>query len=141
MRLDEGLIIPAELENGVKYVANELLENAMKYSNGESGYKNRFALHMYEKRLVFKVTNSVSTEQASKLHGMIQNMLAHDPQELYMAQMEASAGGDDGQVIYSGLGFLSMVCDYSAILGWEFASAEPGEPATEVVTTMVSLDF
>ncbi len=127
--------IPTKSKNAAKYIANELLENAMKFSDDAVRYQTRIAFHLYEDKLVFHVTNAIESDNVDKFRNFIKRILtAEDPHELYIQQMELNASGEgDGG---SGLGFLSMVCDYGAQLGWQFKTLES---SVVLVTTMVSL--
>lgn len=128
--------IPANSKNAVKYIANELLENAMKFSDEKSDYSTRIAFHLLQDKLVFYVVNSINIENMNKFKLFIETLHGNDPHELYLRQMELNALNEMGN--YSGLGFLSMICDYSAKLGWKFETLSTHPPVT-IVTTMVSL--
>ncbi len=133
---NDGLI-PAKSKNAAKYIANELLENAMKFSDESVRYQTKIAFHLYGDKLVFHVVNAIKPEKLVVFQSFIQQLLAaDDPNELYIQQMERNALGANESG--SGLGFLSMMCDYSAKLGWHFETIE-GEPRITLVTTMVSL--
>jgi hypothetical protein len=131
--------IPVQSKNAVKYVANELLENAMKFNNDNSQYQTCINFNLHVDRLVFKVTNSVTKERAESFKTFINKVLNEEPNELYIEQMEANALADD-TVHHSGLGFLSMLCDYSAKLGWKFQYYNNDEDLL-TVTTMVTLEL
>jgi len=130
-------IAVANLHNAVKYIANELLENAMKFQDVHMVFTAHIFLSLYTDRLIFSVTNGVSPYHAENLRKYIQVLLNQDPQDLYLQAMRAS-GLNASQ---SGLGLLSMICDYSAKLGWKFAlvDTDHGKPVM-TVTTMVILD-
>ena len=129
--------IPARSKNAVKYIANELLENAMKFSEETSRYATRIAFHLYSERWVFHVTNSVPTQKVEKFQAFLEQLTDEDPNELYFRCMEANANNESGN--HSGLGLLSMICDYSAKLGWKFETMQT-EPSVIVVTTAVCLN-
>lgn len=130
--------IPVQSKNAVKYIANELLENAMKFHDEtRCCCQTRIMFHLHGNNLVFQVYNTVSEESKQHFIRFIEKLLGTDPHEMYIAQMEANAR-DDGSH-HSGLGFLSMICDYSAKLGWKFEEMN-GDPLLYNVTTMVTLD-
>ncbi|MDM8546498.1 DUF6272 family protein [Candidatus Venteria ishoeyi] len=134
---DNSHAIPASSKNAAKYIANELLENAMKFSTEGNYHQTRIAFHLYENKLVFQVYNVIEQSVLQQYQAFIQKLLdSDDPQTLYMQQMEANASDDEHH--HSGLGFLSMVCDYSAKLGWKFEPM-PNEPGLTIATTMVTL--
>ena len=126
-----------ESKAAVSYVANELLENAMKFNNQATSFKIKFGIHFIEEAevtAVLFVTNSVRGEGLDKFQGFIQELLSSDPEELYVQQIEKSAEDENGEA--SGLGFLTMLNDYSAKLGWKFETIQE-EPKIIAVTTMV----
>ena len=74
------------------------------------------------------------SQQVKNFQVYIQKLLASNPEELYIEQMEINAENpDNGR---SKLGFLTMLNDYGAKLGWKF---EQLESAIFLVTTMVQL--
>jgi len=126
-----------ESKGAVSYVANELLENAMKFNNPTSSFKIKFGIHFLEEASVTAVlfaTNSVNPEGLDKFQGFIQELLSSDPEEFYVQQIEKSAEEENSES--SGLGFLTMINDYSAKLGWKFEIVQE-EPKMITVTIMV----
>lgn len=130
-------ILLENLRNSVKYVANELLENAMKFQ-APMIYPTaaRIFLSLYNEKLVFYITHSITMQQAESFEFFISKVLNNDPQDLYIEAMRASAREEN--VHRSGMGLLSMMCDYNAKLGWKFESIE-GLPLV-TITTMVTLE-
>ena len=53
----------------------------------------------------------------AKFQSFLTELLAADPEEFYVTQVEKSMEEDTEA---SGLGFLTMINDYSAKLGWKF---------------------
>ncbi|EDN66519.1 conserved hypothetical protein [Beggiatoa sp. PS] len=129
--------IPAHSKSAVKYVANELLENAMKFSDDTLGFATKIAFHLYDDKLVFHVTNSIKPEIIKDFQNFINELLQEEPNELYFRRMETNALDDNNH--RSGLGVLSMICDYSAQVAWKFETLETSPPIT-LVTTMVCLE-
>ncbi len=124
------------LRDAVKYISNELLENAMKFQDVSLPFTAQMVLSLHTDRLIFCVTNGVKQTQAQSFLDFITELTAHDPHELYVAAMRASARAENrGR---SGLGLLSMICDYSAKLGWKI-EPNPEDMQTAIVTTMVTL--
>ncbi len=140
--LRNGETIPAHSHNATKYIANELLENAMKFSDESARYSTRISFYLHEERLIFYVTNSISAVNREKFQIYIRKLLSCDANALYIEQMEANAL--DPESTASGLGFLSMNCDYSAKLAWKFDASLDGDSTdgkpVSVVTTMVCVD-
>ena len=100
----------------VSYIANELLENAVKYSDMSANLPITIALYLYEQELIFCVTNYAHQVAVEKYLEFIQKLLNSDPDELYTCQLEKTAMGT-GE---SNMGLLTMINDYSARLGWKF---------------------
>lgn len=124
--------LKAEVKSAVSYIANELLENAMKFSDEMSQYPVTIQLNLKSNKMVFWVTNSISTQQVEKLQTFIQDLTLNDPGELYINRLEDPTEGE------SGLGLLTMVNDYQAKIGWKFETVQT-DPLTIAVTTMVQL--
>lgn len=133
-----------ESKSAVSYVANELLENAMKFSDRTSEFKVRFGVYFLEHDLeqdsditaVIYATNSTPPENAEKFQTFLTELLAADPEEMYVTQVEKSLEEDSNA---SGLGFLTMINDYSAKLGWKFATIKNGESQIQTVTSMAQI--
>ena len=132
-----------ESKSAVSYVANELLENAMKFSDRASKFKVRFGVYFLEDfsqqngevTAVLYATNSTTAENADKFQTFLTELLAADPEEFYVSQVEKSLEEDSNA---SGLGFLTMINDYSAKLGWKFATINT-EPQILTVTSMAQI--
>lgn len=132
-----------ESKSAVSYVANELLENAMKFSDRTSKFKVRFGVYFLEDdpeqnsqiTAVVYATNSTTPENAEKFQTFLTQLLAADPEEFYIAQVEKSLEEDSNA---SGLGFLTMINDYSAKLGWKFATIKTDSQIL-TVTSMVQI--
>jgi len=126
-------------KGAVSYVANELLENAIKFTDDTSSYKVRFGIHFIEDIDVIAVifaTNYAKSETANKLHEFIKDLLSSDdPNELYLQQLEKNAETDSET---SGLGLLTMINDYSAKIGWRFETI-PDSLGTILVTTVAQI--
>ncbi len=126
----------AEVKSAVSYIANELLENAMKFNDEASPLPISIRLQMREDQLVFFVANSISSRAVSKFQAFIRELLTSDPGELYIRQLERNAQSET--LSGSGLGFLTMMNDYLAKLGWKFETVQK-DPDLIRVTTRVQL--
>ncbi|MDJ0712709.1 MAG: DUF6272 family protein [Prochloraceae cyanobacterium] len=132
-----------ESKGSITYIANELLENAMKFNDRESKFKVKFCIYFIEDielengsvTVVLFVTNTVNPQGIDKFQAFLTQLLASDPEELYVTQVEKSLEEDSEA---SGLGFLTMINDYSAKLGWKFEPLST-EPQIHTVTTMAQL--
>ncbi|MGF1938896.1 MAG: DUF6272 family protein [Nostoc sp. ChiQUE02] len=123
----------------VSYVANELLENALKFNNEDSKYKIRFGIQFIEEAeevtAVIFTTNSIKPGGDRKLKIFIEQLLTSDPNDLYVLQVEKSIEEDTEA---SGLGLLTMINDYAAEIGWKLETI-PGDAPVVAVTTMVQI--
>ncbi|MEG4198248.1 DUF6272 family protein [Microcoleus sp. Pol12A5] len=124
-------------KGAVSYVANELLENAIKFNKDDINYKVKFGIHFIGETEVIAVifaSNSVNPEGANKLKEFIEEIMDSDPNELYLQQLEKNAESESDT---SGLGLLTMINDYSAKIGWKFEPRPDSD--TIIVTTVVQI--
>jgi hypothetical protein len=125
-------------KGAVSYVANELLENAIKFTDNNSSYKVKFGIHFIEEIEIIAVifaTNFAKLESVNKLQALIKEILSSDPNELYLQQLEKNAETESET---SGLGLLTMINDYSAKIGWRFETV-PESVDTMLVTTIAQI--
>ena len=117
----------------IKYIANELLENGMKYSDEALAQPIRMNLVLAADHIVFNESNAVAASRLGRLREFVAELVESDPGEMYIRQLERSAetGG-------SGLGLLTMINDYGAALGWKFEDLDNGGVR---VTTQVRIDI
>jgi hypothetical protein len=125
-----------EIKSATGYIANELLENSMKYCNYSAKFPITIQLQLDADQIRFFVTNSINKSEVDKFVVFIQELMISDPNEMYFQQLEKNAEDENSKT--SGLGLLSMVNDYSAMLGWKFQVAQQ-TPEIIAVTTMVQL--
>ncbi len=126
----------AELKSAVSFIANELLENAMKFNDETSPYPISIRLQMDKHVLLFLASNSINLQASEKFQSFITKLLNSNPSDLFIQHLEKSAAENDDN--HSGLGLLTMVNDYCAKLGWKFETL-PENPEVINVTTMVQL--
>ncbi|MEG3899806.1 MULTISPECIES: slr1658 superfamily regulator [unclassified Microcoleus] len=126
----------AEIKSAVSYIANELLENAMKFNDETSEYPIDIKLQLESDGVIFSVANSIPPQAVGKFQAYIQQLLASEPSELYIQQLEKNAA--DESFMDSGLGLLTMLTDYTAKIGWKFNTVQK-DPEVIAVTTMVQL--
>ncbi len=126
----------AEIKGAVSYIANELLENAMKFNDENSYYPIDIKLQLEQDGLIFSVANSIPPLSVGKFQAYIQKLLVCDPSEMYIDMLEKNAA--DENCSGSGLGLLTMLNDYSAKMGWKFETVQK-DPEVIAVTTMVQL--
>jgi hypothetical protein len=126
----------AEVKSAVSFIANELLENAMKYYDETAEYPISITLRLHDDRLVFVGTNSINPQAVGKFQAYIQELLTCDPGELYIRQLEKNA--EDETDVASRLGLLTMMNDYLVKMGWKFETVQKN-PEVISVSTMVQL--
>jgi hypothetical protein len=127
----------SEVRHAVSFIANELLENAMKYSDDSAGQPVNLEVHLFSDRLIFLSKNSVRPKTIDQFQEYLQEITSGDVSEMYINQIEKSVSEED-HPNGSGLGFLTMMMDYEASLGWKFEKANNNADVT-MVTTMVQL--
>jgi hypothetical protein len=126
-----------EIKGAINYIANELLENVMKFNYGMVDYAVELGLYLYQDEFRFYASNAVDPQTIDDFQQRIQTLLTGDVQQLYLDQVERNVAEERAG---SGLGLLTMINDYEAKLAWKF-EAIALEPAFMVVTTMVRLKF
>jgi len=125
-----------ELKSAVSYIANELLENAMKFSYAPSQHAIGIAMYLEAEAVSLYVTNSVDPHVVAAFQQTIARLLTEDIDTLYMAQLTHNA--ESASAEDSGLGYLTMLHDYDAALAWKFAPSLQ-DPDVLTVTTMARL--
>ena len=131
MAVDSKISQKDTVKGAVSYIANELLENAVKYSDDRASLPITISLYLYDQQIVFQVINYATATAVENYQQFIQAMLTADMDEFYTRQMEKAALGDG-----SNMGLLTMINDYSAHFGWKFS---PLEAMPEVVQVNVSV--
>jgi hypothetical protein len=125
-----------EIQGVICYIANELLENAMKFIDENAQEPISLTLYLLSDRLVFLSTNSTSLQSKEKLQQFVQRLIASNLNQLYVEQLEKSALDESSSS--AGLGILTMMNDYLAKVGWKLEKI-PDQPGIISVTTMVQL--
>jgi hypothetical protein len=114
-----------EIKDSVSYVANELLENGLKYhdgrDDGEAGLSLRCEIR--EDGLILTVSNRASAAAAASLEALANELLERDISELYFEKLERSSAES------SGLGLITMIHDYDAQLAWNLNTLSAGTVA------------
>ncbi len=131
-----------EMKGAVSYVANELLENAMRYNIANALEKVKFGIYFLNYNqlgqditVLLSTINKIDEKDVKHLQSYIHELLNSDPDELYITKIQQSLE-DEGQGT-SGLGLLTMINDYSANLGWKFERIED----VFTVTTMAKMQM
>lgn len=117
----------------LSYIVNELVENAVKFSMGETV---EVTVCIEGEELVALVTNEILAVTVDGLVEKFRGLVGGDPQDMLIARVEANAINPDSAV--SGLGFLTMMADYGATLGWYFGAVQ-SNPDNVLLKTMARL--
>jgi hypothetical protein len=118
----------------VSYIANELLENAVKYSDESVLLPVSITLRLFDQDIVFQVTNYANQAVAQQYQEFVQTLQDADIDELYTQQLEKTALGEGG----SSMGILTIIQDYAAQGGWRFEQLMEN-PSISKVTVMMHL--
>jgi hypothetical protein len=124
-----------QLKSAATYMSNELLENSMKFHNENINYPVKFGIGLFENHLIFIGSNCVNKNCLEKFNKFIDELTHSDIDEFYFHQLEKGAEEKSEE---SQLGFLSMMNDYSAKLGWKIETVKK-DVEIITLTTMVQL--
>lgn len=133
----------SEIKGAINYIANELLENVMKFSYESADYAVDLKLYLLNDEFRFYSRNAIAPQTVPSFQQRIQELLNGNPQELYLHQIECNAQNPDKN--NSQLGLLTMINDYGAQLAWRFEhwrfAYDPLEPELIILDTMVRLSL
>lgn len=121
-----------EIRGAVSYIANELLENAMKFHAAEVAQPISMVLYLHSTTVLFQETNAITHADAQNFRQYIELLQNSEPSELYIQQLENNAVSDSS----AGMGILTMINDYDAQLAWRF---DPIDDVGFLVTTQVEI--
>ncbi|MBF0266353.1 MAG: ATP-binding protein [Gammaproteobacteria bacterium] len=124
----------AEIKSNVSYIANELLENSMKYSSLNSHAMISIAVYLMPEQIIIQGINEGSEQQWSNLLKIINELQENDPADLFVQRMEQDALGETS----SGLGLITMINDYDADLSWKVNTMHSGD---KLITTQVKISI
>jgi len=128
----------SKMRYGVCYIANELLENAMKHHCQNIKIPITISVYLYPYELFFYVSNCILKKDSELFKTYIQKLLHEDPATLYLYHVERSVSDDF--LSKSCLGYVTLLNDYKTQLGWRFYSKSLQSDYVEV-TVMVRLNI
>jgi hypothetical protein len=128
-----------QIRHAVAYIANELLENAMKYHDRRVDIPIGIHLELAGDHITVAASNGVDAGQAHHYQQFVENMVQEDAGDLLVQQLEHGSQAE-GESTKSCLGLLTMINDYGAKLGWRF-EADDSLAGTTTVTTSALLDL
>jgi hypothetical protein len=125
-----------EIKHAVTYIANELLENAMKYHQPDVDIPIKIRLELATDHIKVSVSNGIDVVQAGRYETFVQGLRGGNAAELLSQQQEANAECSESNI--SCLGLLTMMSDYDAQLDWRF-DPHPVRSQSMTVTTSAVL--
>ena len=125
-----------EVKHAVTYIANELLENAMKYHQPDVEIPIKIHLELASDQVTVSVSNGIGVIQAERYKAFVEQLQKEDAGDLIIKQQEESAKSDASTV--SCLGLLTIMADYDAQLDWRF-EIQSAQPESGLVTTSAFL--
>ncbi|WP_163699535.1 slr1658 superfamily regulator [Adonisia turfae] len=125
-----------EITDAARYITNELLENAFKFSCTAAQQPVQMALYHYSDRLIITVTNTAHINNIDSFRSLIHDLTTLDLTELYVEHLEKNL--DHENALSSGLGFITILINYNTKLGWKIEQNSP-ESDFFLVTTMAQL--
>lgn len=113
-----------EAQHSVSYLANELIENAVKFkTSGNVGIEVAETGEGFN----IKVKNTIDVEAAKRFQSLLSELAQGDPGDLLIRKIEhnAASPGSGG----SGLGLLTLMSDYGVRFSW---AVEPADASGQV---------
>lgn len=132
-----------EIRYAVTYVANELLENAMKYHVRECDAAIELQMELSPRRMVIRVCNAASGDQTRNYMSFADGIRDADPAELAARCFDEAPAPNPESGEYediSGLGLITMMNDFNVKLDWNFRPWRPGGDI-QLVTTSATLEI
>jgi hypothetical protein len=126
----------SEIKHAVTYVANELLENAMKYHARDVDTPIKIHLELTSDLITVSVSNGIGPAEAEHYKAFIEELQNGDVDDLITKRQEESAKCEESTA--SCLGLLTMIADYDVQLDWRF-DAQPQLSGDSLVTTSAFL--
>jgi hypothetical protein len=127
-----------EIKDAIRYIVNELLENAVKFSATIPEHPTQLGLHIHPNTITVFVTNTTSVRNLPSFQALIHELTTSDPLALYIDRLEKNLDEENCQT--SGLGFITILSNYATQIGWRFEPILSDSQAV-LVTTMVQLSY
>lgn len=125
-----------QIRDSVGYIANELLENCMKYSYSESQHLVSIEMFLAPDAVTLYTMNGIAQDSIPKFQAFINRLLSEDVDELFTEQLEYNS--DHKKNGTSGLGYLTMLNDYGVEIAWRLSESDEFSADT-ALTTMVRM--
>lgn len=115
---DDQRLSQEEISSNIRYAMNELIENAVKFHvPGDIVIRSKIVYTF----ITFLISHPTSVEAASAFDIHLKGLTSGDAAELMRQRVEVSALMNDKS---SGIGFLTLMSDYGAVLGWSLESID-----------------
>lgn len=114
---DSADLLVNENRHAISFIANELIENALKFHNNPL-LPMSLNVRLYPGQVVVIVSNNLALQAAMSFKEHLVELVASDPGEMLIQKMEENALDLDG--VSSGLGILTILSDYQTKAGWKF---------------------
>jgi hypothetical protein len=85
----------AEIKSAVSYIANELLENAMKFSYAPAQHAVSITMNLDQESVRIYTTNCIAPDSVKSFQRFVQELLAGDPQRRGRRRLRAGFLDDD----------------------------------------------
>jgi hypothetical protein len=119
-----------ELSHSIAYMANELIENAVKF---RSAGDVELTAGILSEDFVLRITNWITADTSKRFQSLLGEITKGDPGELLIQRIEANATTGSGG---SGLGILTLMNDYGVRMSWRFAPEADGRVFLETVARL-----
>ncbi|OHE72341.1 MAG: hypothetical protein A2007_04770 [Verrucomicrobia bacterium GWC2_42_7] len=117
------------LKDSISYLANEMLENALKFRDGG---EISFQIDILESQVVFFVTNIIHKSKVAKFQELLLYYGSKPAEDILLETLEKNSTGDSKA---SAIGLLTIINDHEAKVSWEF---EPLDPMTDFIKVTTS---
>lgn len=108
-----------EAKHSVSYLANELIENAVKFkTTGNVGIEVAIKGDSFN----IKVSNTIDVQSAEQLQSLVSELMEGEPSDLLIRKIELNAARPGSAE--SGLGLLTLMSDYGVRFAWAFETAD-----------------
>ncbi len=120
-----------ETKDSLGFIANELLENGLKYHESDAGADIELRFEVRNTQLlVVQQSNLATPNRVAALKALATEIMTRDVSELYFEKLEQSSEAS------AGLGLITIVNDHGASLAWQFS---PHASGLTLVTTQAAL--
>jgi len=108
-----------EIHSAVSFIANELLENSMKYTAPTQKIMTSMSLCLLDNQVIFETENETTHDCFKQYKETMDVLLNCNPSELFLIRLEQNAIHENS----ANLGLLTMLNDYNVKLGWKYQTS------------------